>query len=135
MKTLAFACAALMLLAATASAGDLAVSKSTLNSMGLGGMQQLSDTDGMAVRGQGVFAQVRGRSSASWRTRNGLQLSQNQFQAGAEWLGPVGASAAGGSLSFAGQVDVLFVADPTGFFLQVQVGVGFAGGGAFATAM
>ena len=133
MKTFAIACAAMMLLAATASAGDLAVSKSTLNNMGLGGMQMMSDTDGMAVRGMGTFAQVRGRSSASWFSPNGVQLSQNEYAAGAQWLGaPSGAS--GSSLSFAGEILVSFIADPTGFELQVLVGFGIAGGSASASA-
>ncbi|MEX0677273.1 MAG: hypothetical protein WD063_09370 [Pirellulales bacterium] len=135
MKTLAFVCAALMLLAATASAGELAVSKSTLNNMGLGGMQSMSDTDGLAVRGKAVFATVSGGSVASWLTVNGLQLSHNEYAAGAEWLGPVGASAQGQSFSFAGQVEVLFLADPTGFSLSVHAAGGFAGGGASASAM
>ena len=60
MKNFAFACAAVMLFAATAKAGDLAVSKSTLGSMGLGSMQQMSDNDGLAVRGKGTQASVWG---------------------------------------------------------------------------
>lgn len=134
MKTIAFVCAALTLLAATASAGDLAVSKSTLNHMGLGGMQQMSDTDGMAVRGKAVFATVGGSSFASWLTVNGLQTSTNSFAAGAEWLGPVGASAQGQSLSFAGVIGINFAADPTGFLLTVQAAGGVSGGGASASA-
>ena len=55
MKTFAIAFAVLMWFAATASAGDLAVSESTLDSMGLAGMQQMSDEDGLAVRGKGFF--------------------------------------------------------------------------------
>jgi hypothetical protein len=58
MKTIAIALAVLMLSAATASAGDLAVSESTLEGMGLAGMQQLSDEDGLAVRGKGFFDDV-----------------------------------------------------------------------------
>lgn len=54
MKNFAFACAALMLLAATASAAE-PVAKSTLSSMGLGSMQQMSDNDGLAVRGKPAF--------------------------------------------------------------------------------
>ena len=55
MKSFAIASAVMMLFAATASAGDLAVSESTLDSMGLAGMQQMSDKDGLAVRGMGLF--------------------------------------------------------------------------------
>lgn len=55
MKTFAIACAAVMLFAATASAADVAVSTSTLDNMGLSSMQQMSDEEGMEVRGQGLF--------------------------------------------------------------------------------
>jgi hypothetical protein len=55
MKTLVIVCTVVMLFAATASAGDLAISKASLGSMGLGTMQSLSDSDGMAVRGKGPF--------------------------------------------------------------------------------
>ncbi len=55
MKTFAVACAAVLFFAATASAGDLAVSDSTLDTMGLGGMQQMSDEEGQDVRGKGLF--------------------------------------------------------------------------------
>lgn len=136
MKTFAIACAAMMLLAATASASDLAVSKSTLNEMGFGGMQMMSDTDGMAVRGKATFAEVRGRSSASWFSPSGTQMSQNEFRAGANHLGLIPSHADGTSLSFAGQVDVLFIASgpPFAFELTVIVGVGIAGGGATANA-
>ena len=135
MRNVAIVCAVLMLFAATASAGDLAVSKSTLDSMGLSGMQEMSDTDGMAVRGKGVFAEVWGGSQANWFSGNGQQSSSNHYAAGASWLGPVGASASGGSLSFAGQIEVLFAADPTGFALQIHAAGGVAGGSAWATAM
>ena len=55
MKSFAIVVAVLMLFAATAAAGDLAVSKSTLDGMGLADMQLLSDQDGMAVRGKGFI--------------------------------------------------------------------------------
>lgn len=54
MKTLALA-SLVMLFAATAMAGDAAVPASTLDGMGLAKMQQMSDTDGMTVRGKGPF--------------------------------------------------------------------------------
>lgn len=131
MKTLAIACATLMLLAATASAGELAVSKSTLGSMGLGAMRTMSDDDGMTVRGKATFATVWGGSVANWP---GQQSSGNNYAAGAGWLGAP-SSAVGGSVSFAGQIGVSFAADPTGFLLGVQAGFGISGGGAFAAAM
>jgi hypothetical protein len=133
MKTIAFVSAALMLLTATASAGDLAVSKSTLASMGLGSMQAMSDTDGMAVRGKATSAAVWGGSQVIWFGPTNFGQASNNYAAAASWLGQ-GSSAAGGSLSFAGNLGVNFQADPTGFLLQVQVGAGFAGGGAFAVA-
>lgn len=60
MRIFVIASAIVMLSAATAMAGDLAVTKSTLDTMGLAGMQQLSDEDGLAVRGKGVFDDVFG---------------------------------------------------------------------------
>jgi hypothetical protein len=129
MRSFAIACAVLMLFAATASAGDLAISKSTLGSMGLGGMQTLSDSDGLAVRGKGTFASVWGGSQAQF----GGQFAENHYEAGASWLGK-SSSAAGHSFSFAGQVEVLFAADPTGFALQVQAAAGISGGSASAFA-
>lgn len=55
MKTFAIASAAVLLFAATASAGDVAVSAATLDEMGLASMQQLSDAEGTTIRGQGLF--------------------------------------------------------------------------------
>jgi hypothetical protein len=149
MKNVAIASMALVLFAATAAAGDLAVSKSTLSSMGLQTMQQMTDSDGLAVRGKGTFAGVWGGSQATWAitipgSGSGhwnstpdqtilIGASENNYEAGASWLGK--SSAAGGSsLSFAGTVEVLFAADPTGFALQAHVAAGIAGGGASAFA-
>ena len=130
MRNFAIACAVLTLFAATASAGELAVSNSTLGSMGLGSMQPMSDTDGLAVRGKGVFAGVWGGSQAQF----GYSSSANNYEAGASWLGPVGAHANGDSLSFAADIQILFAADPTGFALQVGVAGSIAGGSANAHA-
>jgi hypothetical protein len=130
MKTFAFGCAALMLLAATASANDLAVSKSTLGSMGLGSMQTMSDGDGLAVRGKGTFAGVWGSSSAHWP---GQQASNNNYIAGAAWLGK-GSSAGGNSLSAAGALQVGLLVDSSGFTLGVSLGAGLSGGFANAWA-
>jgi hypothetical protein len=118
-----------MLFAATASAGDLAVSKSTLGSMGLASMQTMSDNDGLAVRGKGTFANVWGGSSATFLG----QHAENFYEAGATWHGaPSGAL--GSSLSFAAVIEVEFWADPTGFTLGVHAAGGIAGGNASAFA-
>jgi hypothetical protein len=128
MKNFAFAYAALMLLAATASAAE-PVAKSTLSSMGLGSMQQMSDNDGLAVRGKGTYASVWGGSSANFHG----QSSNNNYDAGASWHGK-SSGAAGKSFSFAGKIQVSGGADPTGFSVQGSVYGGFAGGGASAHA-
>jgi len=134
MKSFAIACAALMLFAATASAGDLAVSKSTLGSMGLGSMQQMSDDEGTAVRGKGTFAGVWGASVANW---HGGQSATNNYEAGAQWLGK-GSSAGGNSLSAAGKVQIQLLAE--GAFpgpyaaAQLSVGIGAGLSGGFANA-
>lgn len=55
--------------AAPAVAGDGSIPPSTLRSLGLAGMQVLSDTEGMQVRGLSGFAAVKGVS-----TVNGLLM-------------------------------------------------------------
>jgi hypothetical protein len=130
MRNVVIACCVLMLFAATASAGELAVSKSTLGSMGLSSMQVISDADGLAVRGKGTSAAVWGGSQAQIDG----QFSQNFYQAAAQWHGAP-SSAVGGSLSFAAKFQVEFWADPTGFTLGVAIQGGISGGGAFAAAM
>lgn len=97
MKILAIAFTAVILTTATAAAHERAVSKSTLDGMGLPTMQPLSDDDGLAVRGKGSFAGVFGTSSANW----GGQTSFNSYSAGSSWLGQ-GASAGGNTFSFGG---------------------------------
>jgi hypothetical protein len=135
MRSFAIACAALMLFAATASAADLAVSKSTLGSMGLGSMQVMSDSEGTAVRGMGTFAGVWGSSSAKLFG----QQSSNNYEAGAQWIGK-GSSAGGNSLSAAGIVDIQLLAEgsfPPPYVaaaLSVSVKAGLAGGFANAWA-
>jgi hypothetical protein len=54
MKTLVFASLA-SLFAATAAAGEVAVPARTLEGVGLATMQQLSNADGLAIRGKGPF--------------------------------------------------------------------------------
>ncbi len=135
MKSFAIACA-VMLFAATASAVE-PVSKSTLASMGLGGMQQMSDSEGTAVRGKGYMggygggtnAKVWGSSSASYHG----QTSNNNYQAGASWLGKP-SNAQGNSFSFAGKGHISFGIDPTGAALQGSIKGGYAGGSARASA-
>jgi hypothetical protein len=55
MKSFAIALGLLLLVAATAAASERAVSSKTLDHMGLGSMVQLSDADGMAIRGKGPY--------------------------------------------------------------------------------
>lgn len=89
MKSFAIASVVVLLSAASALAGDRAVSKSTLEGMGLGSMQQLSDQDGMAVRGKGAFdLSAFGLGAFSPRTSafGGSSLS-NHFSAGDLWFG------------------------------------------------
>jgi hypothetical protein len=128
MKSFAIACA-LLLFAASASAAE-PVAKSTLASMGLGNMQQLSDTDGLAVRGKGAWTSVWGGSVANWY---GGQSATNNYQGGSSWYGKPSGST-GNSFSFAGKVSVNAVADPTGFGVQAHLSGGFAGGFASARA-
>lgn len=135
MKSFAIACA-VMLFAATASAAE-PVTKSTLAAMGLGSMQQMSDSEGTAVRGKGynggfgggTYAKVWGSSSASYYG----QESNNNYQAGASWLGKP-SNAQGNSFSFAGKAEISGGADPTGWAVQGSIRGGFAGGGARASA-
>jgi hypothetical protein len=135
MRSFVLASAILMLLAATAAAGELAVSKSTLSDMGLGGMQSMTDSDGLAVRGKGTFASVWGGSKATFPG----QSSENHYEAGAQWLGK-GSSAGGNSLSFAGAVQIDFAAEAAfpppyaAAVLQIHAVGGIAGGGANAWA-
>ncbi len=80
MKNAFVASLALALLASTAMVASAAepasVSNNTLSSMGLGGMQQMSDDEGLAVRGKGTSAGVWGGSTAVW----GAQVSNNAYQ-------------------------------------------------------
>ncbi len=125
MKNLGIVCAALVIaasLVASASAADRAVSKSTLSSMGLSSMQQLSDADGLAIRGKGTSASVWGQSTANFL---GGQTSTNGYQASASHYHS-SSSAVGGSISFAG----VAVVSNNGFLF---VG-GVAGGASFASA-
>jgi len=134
MKSFAFACA-VMLFAATASAAE-PVSKSTLAAMGLGGMQQMSDSEGTAVRGKGYLGGFGGTNARVWGSSSASyygQASNNNYQAGASWLGKP-SNATGNSFSYAGKGQVSFGIDPTGWALQGSIKGGYAGGSASAHA-
>lgn len=127
-------CALAVLVAAgfssiAAAAEPVAVESQTLNAMGFGGMEKLSDAAGTKIRGKGTFAGVWGGSSASYKG----QSATNNYEAGSNWHGKP-AFATGGSLSFAGKAQAQFGADPTGAALSITARGGFAGGGAFAFA-
>jgi hypothetical protein len=133
MKYVAIAGALVIFSAATAVAGDLAVSKSTLGSMGLGSMNLMSDIDGLAIRGKGTFANVSGSSHAKFGPSGAVQESTNNYEAGAQWIGKH-SSAGGQSQSYALKVEVQFASDPTGSALAVHAIGGIAGGSAKASA-
>jgi hypothetical protein len=86
---------------AVASAAD--VSKSTLNGMGFGNMQQMSDSDGLAIRGKGTSASVWGESTANYRG----QTSTNGYSAAASHQHSA-ASAQGKNLSAAGTLKIQY---------------------------
>jgi hypothetical protein len=130
MKNLLIICAAVALVAsvsATVSAGEVAgaVPSTTLNSMGFGGVEIMSDQAGLAVRGKGTYAYVWGGSSAMYRGRNGGAYADNYYDAGSR--NRYGSSkAVGGSISFAG--------NKSGYGRHSSTNVNFSGGGAFAYA-
>ncbi len=131
MKNVLIPCALAALLfgfVSVASASE-PVAQSTLGSMGLGGMQQMSDEAGLSVRGKGTFAGVWGGSTANFAG----QTSNNNYEAGASWVHKP-SFAKGSSLSFAGEIQATFAADPTGSALNISVFGGISGGGARAFA-
>jgi len=127
MKNVVLACAALVVLAgmvASASAAER-VSKSTLSSMGLGSMQLMSDSDGLAIRGKGTSASVWGEGTANYRgqtSTNGYHASSSHYSGSS--------SAVGANISVAGTVKVNV--DSSGFSVRANLGV--AGGASFASA-
>jgi hypothetical protein len=130
MKNVAIICAALVIfagIAATASAGEQvgSVSKSTMASMGFASAHQLSDADGLAVRGKGTSASVMGTSTANYDGRHGDATSTNAYMASADHRHD-GSSANGSSLSFAGNV--------SGSVHHLHFNVIIAGGNATASA-
>jgi hypothetical protein len=94
--------AAVVLLSSMASfawAGDEAqpVSPATLEAMGFGRMQALSETDGARVRGKFTFAFVRGSSTAGGMTRSYFDFGANHASGFRGVVAPSG----GGSFGFA----------------------------------
>ena len=84
---------ALLLAASPVFAGDGSVSQATLSALGLGGMQTISDQEGMQVRGMSSYAFASGRSLVFGQlvnpeTDSFLVLSDtNGFRASAEDAG------------------------------------------------
>ncbi len=126
MKTFRIVCAAAVLFAgmiASASAGERAasVSKSTLGSMGLGGMHQMSDNDGLAVRGKGTSASVWGSGIA---TIHGTATQTSGYSASASH--PFGSSSAIGGNSNLVNVTHGSVGGSVSFLVVTAIGGSFA---------
>lgn len=93
-------------MASFASAGDKAqpVSSSTLEAMGLGRMQAISETDGAQVRGKFTFAFVRGVSHAGGMTKPYFDAGANHASGFKAVFAPTGGGfnfAFGGASSWA----------------------------------
>ena len=123
VRILSAAVVALTALVASASAAE--VSKSTLVGMGLGSMQQLSDNDGLAIRGMGTSAAVWGQGTANYEG----QTSTNGYEAAASHRKGY-SSAEGKNVSFAGIVKVKYNSDG----LRIKATLGVAGGFSSASA-
>ena len=117
--------AAVVLSALVASASAAEVSKSTLSSMGLAGMQQLSDNDGLTIRGKGTSASVWGQGTANFEG----QTSTNGYEAFARHRHS-SSSAQGKNVSFAGIAQVKY----NSYGLSVRATLGVAGGFSSASA-
>lgn len=76
MKIIALAITAVLGSAGMVMAGDLDIAEVTLDSMGLGAMQSLSDQDGMTVRGKGLLEIIFGEST--FPGLGGVDSGQNQ---------------------------------------------------------
>ena len=127
MKNFGIACVALLVVASligSASAAD-SVSKSTLSSMGLGSMQLMSDSDGLAVRGMGTSASVWGESNVAYRG----QTAVNGYAADASHHHSA-SSAEGKNLSFGGTTKIHYNSNG----LSVRANLGVAGGFSSASA-
>jgi hypothetical protein len=125
MNVRIFSAAAIVLCALVASASAGEVSKSTLSNMGLGSMQQLSDNDGLAIRGKGTSASVWGEGTADYQG----QTSTNGYQAASSHH-KGSASAKGKNVSFAGTAYVKY----NSHGLSVKATLGVAGGSSSAWA-
>lgn len=123
VQILSAALVALTALVASASAGE--VSKSTLAGMGLGSMQQMSDNDGLAIRGKGTNASVWGEGTANYQG----QTSTNGYVAEAKHRHG-SSSALGKNVSFAGIAKVKYNSDG----LSIRATLGVAGGFSSASA-
>jgi hypothetical protein len=121
MKTLLSIASVLVLSAAPALAGDGQVSHKSLAKMGLSGMQTMSDTQGMKIRGTSV-AVVAGISYAHISGEGGSAGSVNGYFAAGHH------SASGANLSVAATGDVSVRGD------DVHVSVDFVAAGGFSTA-
>ena len=125
MKTFVLTCTGLLLLAGPAMAAEWPVSDSTLGGMGLRGMQRMSDSDGLAIRGRGVHAGVWGGSITTWGSPGTTATSSNFYQAGSRWHGNNSTAASGQSLSFAGQIGAQL---PGGNLGSLSANAGLSGG-------
>ena len=123
LRILTAATVVLASFAALASAAD--VSKSTLNGMGFGNMQQMSDTDGLAIRGKGTSASVWGESNVAYRG----QTAVNGYAADASHHHSA-SSAEGKNLSFGGTTKIHYNSNG----LSVRANLGVAGGFSSASA-
>jgi hypothetical protein len=102
MKKFAISCVVAVIVAGmvgSVSAADH-VPASTLASMGFSGAHQMSDNDGLAVRGMGTSASVWGQSTAS---KGDDATSTNGYLASASHRHD-SSTAKGSNLSFAGNV-------------------------------
>src|SRR5580704_8099836 len=120
MKTLLSVAAVVVLAAAPAMAGDGRVSHQSLAKMGLAGMQTMSDSQGMAVRGQ--FAIASGTSFAVQFGGGGAAGSINTS------TGVGRHSASQNNFSVAGQTEIVTV----GPFVATATHVIGAGGASSA---
>jgi hypothetical protein len=83
MRTLIASLAVALMMAGSAYAEDGAVSKDTLASFGLGGMQQMTDAQGTQVRGKFVAVWGNSHSSLFGTTSNNGYWGGGNFQAAA----------------------------------------------------
>src|ERR1700676_5352349 len=104
MKTLLSIASVLVLSAAPAMAGDGHLSQKSLAKMGLSGMQVMTDSQGMSVRGTSI-AVVSGSSFSFIEGEGGVAGSHNSYFAAGH------NSASGTNVSFAASGDVTVKGD------------------------